>query len=166
MIIAWGKQIKPETYTIIRGLIMFILPLMVLKFLLTHRPTRSLAHPLSSNFLVLSVSHFLAGCSLTHPVPQYVAHSCFCLRTVPLINWWVCGCNRNHDSRWTIHLLLLNFSNDAGSFLGLAAALHPPGDGATSAPARRLMQSLTLVYRWQFVVTFATSACSIIQWLW
>lgn len=87
-----------------------------LKFLLAHQPTRS-----------SWVRLFLSGIPLPRPAPpstshtpfsQYVAHSCFCLKTVLLINCWVCACNKNHDSRWTIHLLLPHWSNGTGCSLG------------------------------------------------
>lgn len=101
------------------------------------------------------VFHFLAALPPHTPFSQYVAHSCFCLKTVLLINWRVCACNKNHDSRWTMHLLLPNFSNGTGCSLGLAARLHPPRDRATSEPVCRLAQALTLVYRCRAAVTFA-----------
>lgn len=77
---------------------MFILPLMVLEFLQSHRKAHLLTRLLISNFLccLYSTSSLPAP---SHPVSQYVAHSCFCLKTVQLINWWVCGCNKNYDSR-------------------------------------------------------------------
>lgn len=77
---------------------MFILPLMVLKFSLNHTKAHLLTHRVYSNFLfcLYSTSPLPAP---SHPVSQYVAHSCFCLKTVQLINWCVCGCNKNHDSR-------------------------------------------------------------------
>lgn len=130
-----------ETYTIITGLIMFILPLMGQKFVLAHPPSRS-----------SWVRLFLSGISLSSPVPpstshtpfsQYVAHSCFCLKTVLLINWWVCACNKNHDSRWTIHLLLPNSSNGTGCSLG--SRCKAP---YTTETGRRLRQSVASLMLW------------------
>ena len=106
---------------------------MVLKFSLIHTAALPPPRPptLYSDFLFCLRSTCYPPAP-SHPVSQYVAHSCFCLKTVQLINWWVCGCNKNHDSRWTIHLLLLNFSNDTGSSLGLVATLPPPRDCTAS----------------------------------
>lgn len=93
--------------TIITGLIMFVLPLMVFTFLQA---------PLSNHPPLLTVFRLL--CILLSsllppytPSSQYVAHSCFSLKTVLLINWWLHTCNKSHDSRWTIHLLLWNGSD-------------------------------------------------------
>lgn len=57
-----GTDKDEDVYcTIITGLIMFVLPLMVFKFL--QAPLSD--HPLFSHFLVCSVSHFQAACPLT-----------------------------------------------------------------------------------------------------
>lgn len=105
------KQIKTKTQSIIRGVNYFHITL-------DDAPLLSDFHSgsLNSPFCSFQISYF--SCIqwlLPHILAQYVAHSCFCLKTVQLINWLVCGRNKNHDSRWTIHLLLLNISNDTSS---------------------------------------------------
>lgn len=91
--------------------------------------TGSLVHPPSPLRFSCFVCIPLPSCLPPHtPFSQYVAHSCFGLTTVLLINWWVCGCNKTHDSRWTIHLLPWNFSNDTESsshWALLEASIHP-----------------------------------------
>lgn len=113
---SWGGTDKDEVIycTIITGLIMFVLPLMVFKFL--RAPSSN--HPLFSLFFFCLLCIPRSSRLPPHtPFSQYVAHSCFSLKTVLLINWWLHTCNKSHDSRWTIHLLLWNGS-DTTSTLG------------------------------------------------
>lgn len=81
--------------------------------------------PTHSTQILFCLSSVLSCLPPHTPFSQYVAHSCFSLKTVLLINWWVCTCNKSHDSRWTIHLLQWNVS-DTESTLGLTARLHLP----------------------------------------
>lgn len=119
---------------------------------------------------------FLSGIPLPSPAPpstshtpfsQYVAHSCFCLKTVLLINWWVCACNKNHDSRWTIHLLLPNSSNGTGCSLGSRCkAPYTTGTG------QRMNQSVASLRLWLWFtdamlwwhLSSAASHCALIWW--
>lgn len=126
--------------TIITGLIMFVLPLMVFTFL--QAPLSN--HPLFSQFFLLLCIPLSSLLPPYTPSSQYVAHSCFSLKTVLLINWWIHTCNKSHDSRWTIHLLLWNAS-DTTSTLGT------PRDRAAQSVTSL---TLTFVYRWQVVVAY------------
>lgn len=110
------KDNEGDVYTVIRRFLMFVLPLMALQLPTIRQGRKVLFFPQISGFVRTVGSHW----PLAHnPGSQYVAHSCLCLKTVQLINCRVSACNKNHDGRWTMHLLLLNFSNDTGSSLGL-----------------------------------------------
>lgn len=125
---------------------MFILPLMMLpsSLWLTNSPLYS------SHISCFSCIQWL----LPHILSQYVAHSCFCLKTVQLINWLVCGHNKNHDSRWTMHLLLLNISNDTSSSFVLIGTLR---DFSTETLVYRHHSQVTFVNIWKFLCSLSKS---------
>lgn len=120
--------------TIITGLIMFVLPLMVFKFL--RAPSSN--HPLVSHFFCLLCFPLSSRLPPHTPFSQYVAHSCFSLKTVLLINWWLHTCNKSHDSRWTIHLLLWNGSDTTSALGGSRQDSGHPGTVQLSLSPRWL----------------------------
>lgn len=110
--------------------------------ILTGSLVRPPTHPLFSDFLVLSVLHFLAAWPLT---PRF-------LNMLPTAaSVWKLSCSLTGGSAVVIRIMTADEQYICCSkfflmTLGpLWASLHPPRDRATSEPVCLLSQSLTLV---------------------
>lgn len=133
--------------TIITGLIMFVLPLMVFKFLRAPSSNRPLV---SLFFFVCSVSHFQADCPLT---PRF-------LNMLPTAaSVWKLSCSLTGGSTLVIRVMTADEQYICCSEMGLTprprwglkARLRPPRDRAAQSVTAL---TLTFVCRWQVVVAY------------